>query len=214
MKKRKLAFVICASAFLMASCGSPENKIYKTIEETVAIEKDFENQQKPMTELEERENQIFREMMKLGMKQMDKITKLSDEALKNLEKREEYLEKEESAIAASNKEFEKVKETIPKLKDEKLMEKAKELEKLMTERYDAHAQLSKAYKEAIKEDRKLYEMMKNKDLKLEEVEQQIAAANKAQERVIEANKQFNQFTKKFNEEKSAFYKAAGIQNES
>lgn len=56
--------------------------------------------------------------------------------------------------------------------------------------------------------------MKNKDLKLEEVEQQIAAANKAQERVIEANKQFNQFTKKFNEEKSAFYKAAGIQNES
>lgn len=214
MKKRKTAAVIFASAFLMASCGSPEKKIFKTLEETVAIEQDFENQQKPMTKLEEKEKEIFRDMMALGMKQFDKITELADEALNNLDKRAEYLKKEEEAIAASKKEFEKVKGAVPKLKDEKLVERAKQLEKLMNERYDAHVELSKAYNEAIKEDRKLYKMMKNKDLKLEELEQQIDASNKAQEKVIEANKQFNKFTKKFNEEKSVFYKAAGIENAS
>lgn len=214
MKKRKLAIVICASAFLLASCGNSEKKIYKTLEETVSIEKDFESQQKPMAELEEKENEIFNEMMKLGMKQMDKITKLSDKALNNLKKREEYLKKEEEAIAASKKEFEKVKETIPSLEDEPLKEKANQLEQLMTERYDAHAKLSKAYKATIKEDRKLYEMMKDKDLKLEELEQQIAASNKAREQVIEANKQFNEYTKKFNEEKSSFYKEADLENAS
>ncbi|ONK23721.1 hypothetical protein BLX87_09150 [Bacillus sp. VT-16-64] len=214
VRKRKLATVICVSAFLLASCGSPEKKIYKTLEETVSIEKDFESQQKPMAELEEKETEIFNEMMKLGMKQMDKVTELSDKALNNLKKREEYLKKEEKAIAASKKEFEKVKETIPSLEDEPLKEKANQLEQLMAERYDAHVKLSKAYKATIKEDRKLYEMMKNKDLKLEELEQQIAASNKAREQVIEANKEFNEYTKKFNEEKSAFYKEADLKNAS
>jgi hypothetical protein len=213
VKKRKTAAVLLAMAVLLPGCGNPEKDLYHILEKTAAAEKEFESRQKPMTELEEKENGIFGEIMKLGMKEMDKVESLSDEALKNLEERHSYLKKEEEAMAASKKEFGKIHKLIPDLKDKKLQEHAKQLETLMSRRYDAHALLVSAYEEAIREDEKIYGMLKNEDLKLEDLERQIEASNKAKENVIEANRQFNEFTEKFNKEKAVFYKKAGLQTE-
>ncbi|RST75345.1 hypothetical protein D4T97_008850 [Siminovitchia acidinfaciens] len=210
MKKRYLAAVVLASTALFSACGSPEEQIHKNLEETVVIEKDFEKQQKALMKLEEKEKALFDKMMKLGMKKFDEISSLADDALANLDKREELLAKEEEAMAASKKEFEKINDLIDKLKDDRLKEKAKELQGIMNQRYESHEQLIKAYKDVIKEDRKIYELVKNKDLKFEDLESQIDAANQAQEEVLRANERFNKFTEKFNEEKEKLYRETGI----
>ncbi|RWR12403.1 YkyA family protein [Siminovitchia fortis] len=213
MKKRHLAVILLASATLLSACGTPEEQIHKSLEETVVLEKDFEKQQKPLMKLEKEEKSLFDEIMNLGMKKFDEIVALSDKALANLDKREELLAKEEKAMAASKKEFDNIDHLIDKLKDDQLKGKAKELKKLMNRRYDSHEQLVKAYREAIKEDRKIYEMMKDKELKLEDLEAQIETANNVQEEVLKASEQFNKFTDQFNEEKEKLYKEAGITND-
>lgn len=213
VKKRHLAVILLASATLLSACGTPEEQIHKSLEETVVLEKDFEKQQKPLMKLEEEEKKLFDDIMQLGMKKFDEITSLSDKALANLDKREELLAKEEKAMSASKKEFDKIDNLIDKLKDDQLREKAKELQKLMIQRYESHELLVEAYKKVIKEDRKIYELMKDKELKLENLEAQIEAANKVQEEVLAASEEFNKFTEEFNEEKGKLYKEAGIIND-
>ncbi|WP_313428852.1 YkyA family protein [Siminovitchia terrae] len=210
MKKRHLAAILLASSAFISACGSPEEQIHKSLEETVVLEKDFEKQQKPLMKLEKEEKSLFDEMMNLGMKKFDEIVSLSDKALTNLDKREELLAKEEEAMAASKKEFDKIDGLIGKLKDDQLKGKAKELQELMNQRYDSHKQLVKAYNEAIKQDRKVYELMKDKELKLETLESQIESANQVQEDIQAANELFNKLTDQFNEGKEKLYKEAGI----
>lgn len=213
MKRICMAALMLASITFISACGSPEEQIHKHLEETIVLEKDFEDQQKPLMELEQEEKALFDEIMSLGMKHFDKITSLSNEALANLDKREEHLAKEEEAMEASKNEFEKIDDVLDKMEDEKIQAKAKDLQDLMNKRFDAHGQLVSAYKDVIQEDRKMYEMLKDKELKHEDLEAQIVKSNEAQEKVLEANEKFNEYTKTFNAEKEKLYKEAGIGSE-
>lgn len=206
MRKKYAAGVLCASVILLSACGQPVDKIHKSMEETVAIEKDFEKQQKPLMKLEAKEKEMYDEMMKLGKKEMKKISSIADDALANLDKREELMNKEEKAMEDSKSEFSNVDGYVDKLEDEKLKKEAKDLKGLMEERYKAHEKLVKAYKSSIKENRSLYKMMKKKDLELQEVERQVESANKAQEIVVKENESFNELTEKYNKAKKDFYK--------
>ena len=80
-------------ASIATGCSSPHDSIYQTLEETAVIEKDFNKQQNSIAELETDEKSLFDEITALGMKDFEKATKLADEALKNLDKREEYIKK-------------------------------------------------------------------------------------------------------------------------
>ena len=189
---------------------SPEERIYQVLEQTVKKEEDFEKQQKPLTQIENKEKELFEQIMGLGIEEMEQIKKLADEAIEFTEEREALLTKEHEAMKASKKEFEKSEKYIKKLEDKELQKEAKALYKLMEKRFETHDELYQVYNEGIKADRKLYQLLKDKSLEYEQLEGQIKKTNKIYKNLFKVNDEFNKLTDKYNQGKIEFYKNAGM----
>ncbi|MEK3887123.1 YkyA family protein [Bacillus sp. FSL K6-3431] len=213
MKKIIITTCMLIMAVIMSACSAPEENIYQTLEDTVGKESNFEQQQKPLTELEIAEKALFDEIMELGMKDFEKISQKADEGLANLDKREALLKKEKESIDASKETFSKISEEVSNLEEDNIKKEAENLQNVMKKRYESYDNLYSSYIEGIGEDRKTYEMIKDKELRMEDLQTQIETTNKVYENVFEANSQFNEQTEKFNKAKAKFYKEAGIKVE-
>ncbi|MCS0543110.1 YkyA family protein, partial [Aeromonas veronii] len=103
MKNNSLKIVflcICMSFLLMVCMGgpTPEEQIYETLEKVVAVEKDFEEQQNPLVELEKKEKELYDEILTLGMKEFDQIVSLSKDALAIVGDRETRINNEQKSF--------------------------------------------------------------------------------------------------------------------
>ncbi|MCM3123479.1 YkyA family protein [Mesobacillus sp. AQ2] len=213
-KKISLAIIMMAGVFSLAGCldkQSPEEKMFEELEKVVSIEKTFEDQQDPLVELEKKEKEIYEKIISLGMKEYDQIVKLADEALANADKRAEHIDKEKESIDESRKEFKNIDQIIEEIEDSGLKKQANELKATMNERYEIHDDLYKNYKQGLQYDKKLYEMLKDKELSFDNLEEQINKVNEIYETVLKDNQEFNDKTDQYNKEKLAFYKKAGIE---
>ncbi|MBU5210904.1 YkyA family protein [Heyndrickxia oleronia] len=211
MARYKLLLLLVLILGLLTGCKVvPEEKIYDIMEQTVVKEKDFEKQQKPLTELESKEKKIFEEIMDLGMKDMEQMTKLANLALDNLKERKEKMELEQKSMIASKKEFSKIEDPIEKIESKQLKKEAQDLFQLMEKRYAFHDRLYEAYNKGIETNIQLYKLLMKKDVSMDDLENQIEITNKAYLEVLKMNEQFNEQTKKFNNEKKKFYKLAKI----
>ena len=213
-KKISLAIIMMAGVFSLAGCldkQSPEEKMFEALEKVVSIEKGFEDQQDPLVELEKKEKEIYEKIISLGMKEYDQIVKLADEALALADKRAEHIEKEKESIDESEKEFGNVDEIIEEIDDANLKKQATELQATMKERYETHDKLYENYKKGLQYDKELYEMLKDKELSFEKLEEQINKVNEVYEIVLNNNQEFNDKTDQYNQEKMDFYKNAGIE---
>ncbi|MDQ0177004.1 YkyA family protein [Bacillus chungangensis] len=216
MRKAAKSIFIMMMASLLSGCfhmTSPEETIYTIFEKTVEKEKDFKELQQPLVELEKKESAIYDQIMELGMKEFTKIKKLADDALLNVDERENMMVKEQEAMNASQEEFEKAKEYIDKIKEKELKKAANDLYILMKKRYQAHEILFDIYKEGLEADRQLYRLFKDEELEYDVLEGQIEVTNTHYAKLLEANNQFNEATEEFNEKKLVFYQQAGIQVE-
>jgi uncharacterized protein YsxB (DUF464 family) len=216
VSKFRLAFVLGAAIFILMGCiggASPKENIHNVLEETVAKEKQYVEVQKPIQGLEKKEKEIYSQIMNLGMKEFDKIVKLSDEALKNISERTDYIDEERKAMKEAKETFSDLDGFITELDDEKLKDEAGKLEDTMKERYKLHQELTGSYLDALSMDKKLYELFKKKELTMEELEKQITSINEAYEKTIKLNKEFNTATEQYNKLKQGFYSAAGIEVE-
>jgi uncharacterized protein YsxB (DUF464 family) len=216
VSKFRFAIILGVAIFVLMGCvggSSPQENIHKVLEETVAKEKQYVEVQKPLQSLEEKEKEIYSEIMNLGMKEFDKIVKLSDDALKNISERTDYIEKERKAMKEAKEKFSNLDEFITKLEDKKLKDEAGKLEETMTDRYQLHEKLTASYLDALSQDKELYELFKKKELTMEELEKQITSINEAYEKTIKLNNEYNSKTEQFNKLKQGFYSTAGIEVE-
>lgn len=214
LKRIGLYTMIVAGVISLAGCldkQTAEEKMFDELEKVVSIEKDFEDQQNPLVELEKQEKKIYEQIISLGMKEYDQIVKLSDEALQIADKRKEHIDKEKESIKESEKEFENVTAIIEEIEDAPLKKQATELQETMKERYAIHDELYKNYTQGLQYDKELYEMLKDKELSFEKLEEQINKVNQVYETVLNNNQEFNDITDQYNKEKMAFYKEAGIE---
>ncbi|WP_174733764.1 YkyA family protein [Mesobacillus harenae] len=212
-QKLSLFLLVIAGSVLLTGCldrQTPAEKIFAELENVVALEEEFEQQQDPLVQLEKREQEIYEEILALGLKEYDQITKLSDEALDGVAQRKEHMEKEQESLKASETEFQKVDEHIQNIEDADLKEQATELFDIMNERYAIHDELYESYQSGLEHDKVLYEMFKDEELTLEQLEDQINKVNEAYSKVLDANERFNQQTDKYNQSKLEFYEAAGL----
>lgn len=215
MKRKRYALFIFALILILSGCTSekdPTKEMYDVLEKVVAKEKGFEEQQEPLVSLEKKEKALYDQIIKLGMKEYEQIVKLSDEALDSADKRKELLEKETNSLKESEKEFQKVKKIKDQLKDQEQKKLANELYDIMMQRYRAHDVLYSNYSEALKNDKELYEMFKNKELPLDALEAQVMKVNETYKNVLAANESFNKLTEEYNATKLSFYKQAGIKS--
>jgi hypothetical protein len=204
-------FLLMSIVFVLSGClnrSSPEEKIFKLLENVASIESEFGKQQTPIVKLEENEKKLYDQIIQLGMKEFDQIVKLSDDAITNAHKRKEAMNKERESIIASQKEFEKLDKLIGDLKDDKLKKQAQHLKKLMTERYKSYEKLYNVYMESIEKDLAVYESFKKEDLTIDELQKSIDHVNASYDQVFKANNQYNKITAEYNNEKMDFYKNA------
>ncbi|MGE7760827.1 YkyA family protein [Peribacillus sp. NPDC097895] len=205
--------ILLLSLAIMTGCfnGSPEEKIHKILEKTAEKEGDFNENQVPLNELEKKEKEQYEKIIKLGMDEYQQIIELSDEATKNIDEREDIIEKEQSSMQSSKEQFKKIDEQIGKIEDEKIKKEATEMKKVMSERYSTYDDLYDAYQQSLVYDRELYELFKKEDLKMDELQGQIEKINNSYTKVLKANDQFNALTEKSNQKKESFYDSSGIE---
>lgn len=213
-KNQHLLGILCFTFVLFLSGCSPfqstPEKIHEVLEDVVAKEALFEEQQEPLVQLEKDEQRIYEEIMELGTKNLNDIIKKSDEAIEIVEKRRVHIENEQKSLEESEEEFKRVKPLIEKIDEKQVKNKADELFSVMTERYRTHDELYKAYTQGLEHDKNLYNMLKAEERSLGELEEQIVKINQTYEQVITANEKFNDLTKEYNDTKHAFYKLSGL----
>ncbi|WP_223700394.1 YkyA family protein [Sutcliffiella deserti] len=211
--KKSIVSFAFASTLLLTGCingESPEKEIFETLEDVVSLEESFEAQQEPLLKLEKEEQEIYEEIMSLGMKEFEQIVKLSEEGLALIEQRQEAMEIEKESIESSREKFEEVKTSIELLEDEELKTEAQSLYQLMEKRYEAYMILFNQYKESIELDKELYTLFQKEDLTLEQLQLQISKINEMYDKIKESNQTFNEYTEQYNEAKFTFYKNAGL----
>lgn len=210
-KRVSVILLFLLGIVILTGCTkSPAEKIYETLEAVVAEEQGFEEQQKPLAELVNKENKLYDQILALGMKEFDQIVELSKEASGIADQRMERLQQEEVSIQASKKTFQSIHPLIEKLDDEEAEKLAEELYGTMMNRYEHYEELYDNYTTGIELDKELYTMLQKEDLSYEELEKQIEKRNEVYGKGDQANKKFNEETKKYNEIKPEFYQAAGL----
>ncbi|RYG74027.1 hypothetical protein EU245_03935 [Lentibacillus lipolyticus] len=210
-KKSLLISAIILFVFLPACSGkSASEQIYNHLEKAVELEKTFEKQQDPIVELEQKEQEIYKKIIDLNMDEYDKIKELSEKALANIEKREKKIKLEKESMQASKEEFMKIEDKLTDLEEASVQDKADEMFAAMTDRYEAYNELHKAYSKSLSLEEELYTMLQDKELEQETLSDHIASLNDSYQKVIEANKAFNNLTNEYNGLKKEFYDAAGL----
>ncbi|WP_404408899.1 YkyA family protein [Jeotgalibacillus malaysiensis] len=214
--KTYIAGAFCFSAILLSGCvfGTPaEEEISEKLEAAVAAEEGYVSAQNDLRELETEEQQLYDEIMSLSMEEFEQINSLADDALSNLDEREEKLAEERSAIESSQEEFSGVEDLTGDLESDELREHVDVMIETMNNRYASHEELTGAYETGISLNRELYELLKNEGLQLEELEQQITSVNDQNAVIIEANTAFNDLTNEYNELKAEYYNLAELDTE-
>ncbi|TFE00300.1 YkyA family protein [Jeotgalibacillus salarius] len=214
--KTYIATAFCFSAIFLSGCvfGTPaEEEISEKLEAAVAAEEGYVSAQNDLRDLETEEQQLYDEIMSLSMEEFEQINSLADEALNNLDQREEKLAEERTAIESSEEEFSGVEELASDLDSEDLTQHVESMVETMNNRYSSHEELSSAYSNGLELNRELYNSLKNEELQLEELEGQITSVNDQNAVIIEANSTFNDLTNEYNELKAEFYELAEIESE-
>jgi hypothetical protein len=213
----KLFFVtifILAMAISGCSVGqSAEEKMYEHLEKTVSLEKGFSDVQKPLVEAEQKEQELFNEMLSLSMKEFDKIKNMADEASDLAKSRQELIKEEQESINTAYEEFKSVKDLAQGIEDKKVKSSADQLIKTMEERHKSYQNLNAAYTRALEMDIELYALFKKEDLPIEELKTFIGNLNQQYEEVLKRQDAFNQQTDNYNEVKKQFYQIAGLSSD-
>ncbi|MBH0228981.1 YkyA family protein [Halobacillus sp. KCTC 3957] len=207
--------VLTAVVLFLTACtgSSAQEEIYDHLEKAVTLEETFREQQKPLVQLENKEQELYNQIIDLSMNEFDKIKELSKEAAGIVEQRQEKLKLEKESIESAKEEFDQIKPLIDDIKEEnqEAKEKAEQLYETMQKRYDSYQKLYASYEEALKLDSELYQMLQKEDLTEEELQKQIEAINESYNQVLEANEEFNQYTEEYNQLKKEFYQALDIE---
>ncbi|AAU23211.1 YkyA family protein [Bacillus licheniformis] len=205
--------VFCTAAFVLTGClwKDPVESFHGSLEKIVELEEPFKQEQGSLKSLEKAESKLYEEMIRLNMDDFDRIAALSDKALKTAGKREKHLNSEKESIDEAKQEFEANKASAEKIDDQKVRKKAENAASYMEKRYKAYDSLYGAYQNAIGLDKELYKLLKNKGLKLDDLEEQLKKINQSYDKVLKESKHFNEYTKDYNKARKDFYKAAGFE---
>ncbi len=211
MKRSYFFSALILSAGLLTACGNNTTEtIYTHLEEAVQLEAPFGEQQEPLQQAEQKEYELYEEIISLGMEQYEKIVELADQALQSIEERTEFTKIEKESLQASYDEFMLIEEVVDQIDDEEEKNSLTALREAMDARYESYQTLSEYYSDALSQDQELFTKLKQEDLTMEALQQEIDHVNEIYENVEEAKDDFNQATENYNELKKAYYETAGL----
>ncbi|MBN6206068.1 YkyA family protein [Ralstonia pickettii] len=210
MALRKISLSLFALILLLVACSgeSAEEKIHTHLEEAVTLEEDFKAQQTEITALEEQEQELYSQIIQLGMEDFEEITKLSKEAQSIIDQRAEKINLEKESIHKAKEEFQTIEELLADLEEETVKTKGEEMYQTMMERYATYDELNDAYTASLDLEKELYGLLQEEEVEREALNEHIEKINTSYETILAANEQFNELTVAYNDLKQEFYDAA------
>lgn len=212
MRRKKSFLIVGILLLFLAACSgqSIEEKIHAHLEEAVNLEKEFKEQQSEITDLERREQEIYDEIINLGMEDFAEIEELSQEALAIIDERREKIEIERESIMNAKEEFQSIESLLENIKEDQVRSIGEEMYQIMMERYDTYDEIYKTYDLSLDLETELYNLFQDEGIEQEELNEHIESINETYEQVLDANNLFNELTKQYNNLKEEFYKKANI----
>ncbi|ARK31175.1 YkyA family protein [Halalkalibacter krulwichiae] len=206
-----LIILLTLALLTLTACKEqPAEIVYQHLETAVELEEPFQKQQEPLQKAELRESEIFDEIIALGLNEMDQIIELVEEAISSIEAREGMVTAEKASIEESFDEFKKIEEEVDSFEDESLEELFQSLKESMQERFDHYSELHDTYMKTIHEDKVLFELLKDEELSIEELQDQIDIINDLYVEVEKKKEAFNESTDTYNQLKKDFYETAEL----
>ncbi|QKS71578.1 YkyA family protein [Paenalkalicoccus suaedae] len=202
-----VAIALVASVLAGCSNDTTVEDMYTEIEAAFAIEREIEELQAPLMEAEQNETTLYNDMLTIS--EVEEIEPLATEAITSAEERRGMMEDEKEVIDNAYEQFQTASPLVEDL-DEELQPDAEAMFGTMEERYGVYEELHQSYLTSIEADILLYEMVQNEEVEMEELREQHETVNAANAEVSQLSEQFNELTTQFNDEKLAFYEAAGL----
>ncbi|WP_062048460.1 YkyA family protein [Bacillus sp. JCM 19034] len=211
MKYILFAIVSILTSLILVACGgNPAQDVYEHLELAVELEQPFEEQQQPLYQAEERENELFEEIITVGTGELSEIEPLVEEALESIESRLLMVEIEEESINVSFEEFNEIEQYKEQIAQTELEQAFTALLDTMNSRYEDYQLLNEAYKDAAEADKKLFESFLDEELTFEQLQEYVDTVNEKYAEVDQYTQSFNEATDLYNEKKRAFYEAADL----
>ncbi|MBA2874152.1 YkyA family protein [Thermaerobacillus caldiproteolyticus] len=207
MKVGKWSFIFAVIIILLQACNvlAPENELLSSMEKIAKYERNLNEEQTVLAELEQKQMKLYNEMMSYGMKQFPKVARLSKEALQILDDREKYIKKEYKTVQLAKEQLNIAKDNLSNVRDEEMKQQANGLIDVAIQRYEAYEELYQSYRQALTLEKVLYQLLQNQHATLQQLQKQIEQINNVYKEVNEANNKFNLYTEKYNKEKKRLY---------
>lgn len=211
-KQLKFSFIIIIFiTILISGCtkANPAEEIYNHLEKAVSLEIVFEDKQKPLSEAENEEYELYEKILSIA--DLEEIQLLATKAKEIANSRKEMITEEKDSIEKSYNEFVLTKPIIETIDDESLAKTAQQLVEAMENRYNTYKKLHEEYLTAITLDLELYELIQKDDLMIEQLELKHEEVNQQYEIVNGLKEEFNQYTIQYNDLKKSFYELAELE---
>lgn len=191
---------------VFASCSKNNihEQIYEHLEAAFQAEQVFIESQEQLLRLEERDMEIYDEIIELDEVSEERLNELTNEAIQIVKERTQFLEEERNSIMESKEHFQKIEPLLEQIEDEAEREHVKKLHETMMERYSTYDEVYETYLESLYLTESLYEHLQ-KEVTYSVLHDTINEVNESYEKLFKANDQFNLLTKQYNRLKAEYY---------
>lgn len=192
---------------LLQACNmwAPEKEMVNLFEQVAKYESNINQHQKELVRLERKQVALYNDMMELGMKQAVQVTKLAKKAETIIEQREQQLEAEYRNMKKATRQMQKANEYVPQLHDPTLKQRLLRLIHVTEKRYASYEKLYVHYHTALAAEKELYRLLEQQNVTLAALQAQVEHINNAYQKMFDANEQFNEYTKQYNQEKKRLH---------
>lgn len=194
VRKFIVGFVLCGVLFLSGcTVGSTmDEELSKVLSEMDGAEEGYRNGQSELSNLEQSEQLLFNDMMKLTQEEEEKLKEKVGELENLLEQRLVHIDEEEASMKNAMASIKSLDHIVGKVAEDTKGE-VEQLRNAVDDRYSLHSTFVEAYKELIERQRALYELIvEETDLKT--LKRQVNHVNEQNEVVKSAIKDFNKTT--------------------
>jgi soluble cytochrome b562 len=182
--------------------------MYEKLEKAVQIENEMASLQGPLVEAEEKELQLYDDMV--GLSALEEIEPLSQEAIESAESRRTMMEEEKALFDEAFQIFQEAEQYAEELEEDEAKKAARTLIDIQHDRESVYEELYSEYVSSIDKDIKRFEMIAIEETVSDEQEKQQEKVNENYARITELSDQFNTLLNDYNEAKVAFYESAGF----
>lgn len=214
MNKKLMCYLLVLTVLLLicTACQSQSkqmNSVIEKINKITEMEQKFEKAGEQIQELEIQELECYEKIFSFRVNEIEKRQATANRAISLLNDRKGRIEKESKLIHDIDIKIEELQTINIETKDDEFRNDVNEFIQTWKKRTSKYDQLNEKYKEAIKIDLSIYNLLSQKKVELKNVKNKTKNTNVVYKDVIKLNDQLNLYSQKLNNQRKAIYEKYG-----